>query len=54
MPIEREFGELDLGRIREGWKRTGKKFMVWIATATNNVSRIIEQNNRKEGDLIAK
>jgi hypothetical protein len=43
MPIEGEFGELDLGRIREGCNRTEGKSTVCIVTATDNISRIVER-----------
>lgn len=43
MPIEREFGELDFRRIRQGCKRTEKKFLVWIVAATDKVSKTIER-----------
>ncbi len=43
MPIGGEFAELDFGRIRQGCRRTEKQFMVWILTATDNASKIIER-----------
>lgn len=43
MPIEREFGELDLWRIQQGCKRMAKRPIVWIVAAIEEVSMVIER-----------
>jgi hypothetical protein len=52
MPIEGEFAEPDFGWIREGCKRMGKEFMVWIVTATDSVNKTIERRATQQQNSI--